>query len=232
MSAGNNVARRKAAGGAGATPEATSGGAATASVAERRRGSSSLAKLLVLLLAVAVAGGGLWFQVALSDKERVEWRGRVKQQLALLFPAKLTPSELAKFDGSDPSLPIYLGIGGEIFDVSEGKGYYAKGGGYEGFSGRDATKAYFDLCFSDECLKTAHCTNLLTDAQRKELGTWMDFYRNEPKYPFVGFVQYDGNPPAECIAAEKAAAIAAALAAESGAAQPPAEPAVEQKPNL
>lgn len=227
----SNVARRKAAAPSEASENATGASATTTTTAGRRSGSSSLGKLVLLLLLVLGVGGALWYQVALSDKERAEWRGRAKQQVARLFPIKLTPKELAKFDGSDPSLPIYLGIGGEIFDVSEGKGYYAKGGGYEGFSGRDATKAYFDLCFSDECLKTAHCLNLLTDAQRKELGTWMDFYRNEPKYPFVGFVHYDADPPAECIAAEKAAAIAAALAAESGAAAP-AEPAVEQKPNL
>jgi predicted heme/steroid binding protein len=184
------------------------GGAATQTSATGQKKSSSLLKVLLLLLLVGLVGGGLWFQVALDETERALWLGRARQQYRLLNPLWLTPAELAKYDASDPSLPIYLGIRGEIYDVSSGPGYYGKNGGYAGFSGKDATKAYFDLCFTEECLKNAHCTNLLSEAQLKELDGWVEFYRNEPKYPFVGYVKYDGNPPSECVAAEKALALA------------------------
>jgi predicted heme/steroid binding protein len=160
-------------------------------------------KLIVLLIVVALVGVAAWYQVALTDVQRVAWRGRAQQFVAQLFPKRLTPAELAFFDGSEPGRPIYLAIGGEIFDVSAAPEHYKKDGGYGGFSGRDATKAFFDLCFSDECLKTAHCTNLLSANELRELDTWADFYRKEPKYPFVGYVKYPSNPPPECVEAAK-----------------------------
>jgi predicted heme/steroid binding protein len=177
-------------------------------------------KLIVLLLIVGLVGVAAWYQVALSDVQRVAWRGRAQQLYAQLFPTRLTPAELAFFDGSEPGRPIYLGIGGEIFDVSAAPEHYKKDGGYGGFSGRDATKAFFDLCFSDECLKTAHCTNLLSPNELRELATWADFYRKEPKYPFVGYVRYPSNPPPECVEAAK-------LKEAAGATQ---EPAVKVSP--
>lgn len=39
----------------------------------------------------------------------------------------------------------------EVFDVSAGAKYYGPGGGYHGFAGRDATKAFLNLCFTEEC---------------------------------------------------------------------------------
>lgn len=168
------------------------------------------------MIVVGLAGVAAWYQVALSDAERFAWRGRAQQAYAQLFPKRLTPAELAQFDGTDASRPIYLAIGGEIFDVSAAPEHYKKDGGYGGFSGRDATKAFFDLCFSDECLKTAHCTNLLAPNELRELDTWISFYRKEPKYPFVGYVQYESNPPPECVEAaiKKAADEAAGVKVE------------------
>lgn len=58
-------------------------------------------------------------------------------------PAKDTPikvSELAKHDGSDPSLPIYVAIKGDIFDVTANKDAYGPGAGYSVFTGKDASK--------------------------------------------------------------------------------------------
>ena len=72
------------------------------------------------------------------------------------YPLTMTLRELSRYNGSDPSLPVYIGVGGQIFDVSSAPQHYGPKGGYAGFAGRDATKAFFDLCFSEECLKTAH----------------------------------------------------------------------------
>ena len=47
----------------------------------------------------------------------------------------MTKDELAAYDGTDDSKGIYLAILGQVFDVSKGKDYYAKGGGYGFFSG-------------------------------------------------------------------------------------------------
>ena len=53
--------------------------------------------------------------------------------LQICAPVQLTVEELAKYDGSDPKLPIYLAIKGTIFDVSKGKSF--------GISHRDHSQA-------------------------------------------------------------------------------------------
>lgn len=39
----------------------------------------------------------------------------------------LSPDELAKYDGSDPSLPLLICVKGIIFDVSPGRDFYGPG---------------------------------------------------------------------------------------------------------
>jgi hypothetical protein len=58
-----------------------------------------------------------------------------------------------------------------------------------GFAGRDATKAFFDLCFTEECLKTAGDLSSLSEKQLREVKSWRDFYFDELRYPFVGYVK-------------------------------------------
>ena len=53
-----------------------------------------------------------------------------------------TATELAQYDGDDPSKPVYLALMGKVFDVSAGAKYYGKGGSYAYFSGKDASRAY------------------------------------------------------------------------------------------
>ena len=43
--------------------------------------------------------------------------------------------ELAKYDGSEGSPGLYIGILGLVYDVSEGKRFYEPGGGYSFFAG-------------------------------------------------------------------------------------------------
>lgn len=47
----------------------------------------------------------------------------------------LTKDQLALFDGSRPSKPVYLALLGRIYDVSKGRKHYAPGGGYHFFAG-------------------------------------------------------------------------------------------------
>ncbi|CAA3014865.1 membrane-associated progesterone-binding 4 [Olea europaea subsp. europaea] len=47
-----------------------------------------------------------------------------------------TAEELAPYNGTDPQLPILLGILGSVFDVTKGKSHYGAGGGYNHFAGR------------------------------------------------------------------------------------------------
>jgi predicted heme/steroid binding protein len=53
---------------------------------------------------------------------------------------KFTPTELKKYDGSDPNLPIYLAYNGDVYDITPGKKFYIVGGPYHDLAGKDSTK--------------------------------------------------------------------------------------------
>ncbi|KAG0371823.1 hypothetical protein BGX24_001121 [Mortierella sp. AD032] len=111
------------------------------------------------------------------------------------FPPKeivFTPRELAKYDGSDPTKNIYLAIRGEVFDVTAGRPYYSKGGGYGFFSGKDASRAYTTGCFQTHL---THDLRGLTPAQVADIDGWANFYRNHQKYFRVGTVILDPIDP-------------------------------------
>ena len=50
-----------------------------------------------------------------------------------------TAEELKKYNGSDPTLPIYLSYEGNIYDVTAGKEFYQTGGPYHDLAGKDST---------------------------------------------------------------------------------------------
>lgn len=73
-----------------------------------------------------------------------EWRRLMKSEVSL------TDAELLKYDGSDPTLPIYLALNGTIYDVSANRATYAPGGSYHFFAGRDAARAFLTGCFQED----------------------------------------------------------------------------------
>ncbi|KAI9144305.1 cytochrome b5-like heme/steroid binding domain-containing protein, partial [Paraphysoderma sedebokerense] len=107
----------------------------------------------------------------------------------------LTPEELALYNGTDPTKPIYLAVIGDVFDVTAGKDYYGPEGGYKFFAGRDAGRAFATGCFE------SHLTNDLrglTDDQIKSIEDWRSFYHDHDKYLYVGKVVHppvDPNSP-------------------------------------
>ncbi|KAJ3100984.1 hypothetical protein HDU97_001740 [Phlyctochytrium planicorne] len=103
----------------------------------------------------------------------------------------LTAAELAQYDGSDPTKPIYLAINGKIFDVSGAPNYYGKGGGYGFFSGKDATRAY--ITGMNETTISSY-SPVRFEAQMNELNGWVEFYENHDIYFYVGRVINDPIP--------------------------------------
>lgn len=98
----------------------------------------------------------------------------------------MTPEELQRYNGSDRSLPLYLAICGEVFDVSAGRQYYdpAEGGGYAAFAGRDASRAFISGKFAED-------GDDLTGLSKSELGAvrdWLKFYQKHETYTYVGRV--------------------------------------------
>lgn len=56
-----------------------------------------------------------------------------------------------EFDGSNGK-PIYIGVMGEVFDVSEASNFYGEGGPYHLFAGRDASRSLAKSSFEEHDL--------------------------------------------------------------------------------
>lgn len=52
---------------------------------------------------------------------------------------KYTTQELKKYDGTNPSLPIYLVLDGNVYDVTPVKEFYKTGGPYHFLAGKDSS---------------------------------------------------------------------------------------------
>ncbi|KIR38705.1 hypothetical protein I307_02789 [Cryptococcus deuterogattii 99/473] len=106
---------------------------------------------------------------------------------ANLAPPKddpITPAQLAKHDGSDPSKPIYVAIKGKVFDVSSRGEMYAPGKGYNVFAGKDGSKG---LGMSSLDPKDAVADySSLNEGQMNTLNQWESFF--EKRYSIVGRV--------------------------------------------
>ncbi|PON36238.1 Cytochrome b5-like heme/steroid binding domain containing protein [Parasponia andersonii] len=90
--------------------------------------------------------------------------------------------ELALYNGTDESFPILLGVLGSVFDVTKGKSHYGKGGGYNHFAGRDASRAFVSGNFSGDGLTDS--LRGLSSTEVKSIVEWRDFYSRS--YTFVG----------------------------------------------
>ncbi|KAI1083774.1 hypothetical protein F5B20DRAFT_349685 [Whalleya microplaca] len=139
-------------------------------------------------------------------------------QSQLRGPIYLTPDELSQYDGRDETKPLYLAINGTIYDVSSNRRIYGPGGSYQFFSGADAARSYVTGCFAedrtadmrgveemylplddpevDKHFTTAELAALrekeLAEARRRVhegLLHWVNFFKNSPKYPKVGYVK-------------------------------------------
>ncbi len=65
-------------------------------------------------------------------------------------PVLLTDTQLALYNGTDESLPLYLALNGTIYDVSAGRRVYGPGGSYHVFAGKDAARGFVTGCFAED----------------------------------------------------------------------------------
>ncbi|KAJ9104550.1 hypothetical protein QFC21_002047 [Naganishia friedmannii] len=112
----------------------------------------------------------------------------VKTYRSLVTPQKaFTPAELSAFDGQDASKPVYLGIDGDVYDVTASRRIYGPLGPYHVMAGRDASRAFITGCFQ------THLTHDLRGLSSKELGAlsnWKTFFAKHAKYHKVGTVEH------------------------------------------
>nr|XP_043606776.1 membrane-associated progesterone-binding protein 4 isoform X1 [Erigeron canadensis] len=110
-------------------------------------------------------------------------------------PRLFTVEDLAIYNGTDNSLPIFLGILGSVFDVTKGKSHYGQGGGYNHFAGRDASRAFVSGNFTGDGLTDSLAE--LSSTEVKSIVEWRDFYNRT--YIYVGklvgrYYNSEGNP--------------------------------------
>lgn len=92
-------------------------------------------------------------------------------------------NELKKYDGSDISLPVLVGVNGVAYDVSSSD-LYLPGGGYNKFAGRDVTRNLAKMSFEEEDYDQPD-TSTLTPSEMETLLEWQK-ERYEAKYRRVG----------------------------------------------
>ena len=88
-----------------------------------------------------------WIVSCLLSRDMSLWDGTNGLQRGPLY---LTDLELAAYDGTDPKLPIYVGLNGSIYDVSASRTTYGPGGSYGFFAGKDAARAFLTGCFDED----------------------------------------------------------------------------------
>lgn len=148
-------------------------------------------------------------------------------------PVTLTPSQLALYNGTDTTLPLYVVVNGTIFDVSANRLIYGPGGNYNFFAGRDATRAFVTGCFKEDLtpdmrgvetmfVPVEDVEETLTSGQIKirrdkelreakakvesAVKRWVAFFRNHKTYFEAGKVvggEVTGEPWPLCESAQK-----------------------------
>mmetsp|Transcript_25268 Transcript_25268/g.30553 ORF Transcript_25268/g.30553 Transcript_25268/m.30553 type:complete len:291 (-) Transcript_25268:83-955(-) len=107
-------------------------------------------------------------------------------------PRNFTLSQLRKFDGTkdektNECKPLYLSLGGIVFDVSLGSDFYGPGGPYAIFAGRECGVALAKMSFDEKDLDdvTGALENL-SYADRMELEGWVEKFTYYRPYDVVG----------------------------------------------
>ena len=105
-------------------------------------------------------------------------------------PRDFTISQLRDFDGSKDQ-PIYVGLKGEVFDVSSAADFYGPGQSYSCFAGREASRAMARLSFEEDDLSSTKLEDL-GPFERNTLEDWYQKFKYYKSYPVVGRIT---SPP-------------------------------------
>eukprot|EP00184_Porphyridium_aerugineum_P002711 CAMPEP_0184697378 /NCGR_PEP_ID=MMETSP0313-20130426/4351_1 /TAXON_ID=2792 /ORGANISM="Porphyridium aerugineum, Strain SAG 1380-2" /LENGTH=532 /DNA_ID=CAMNT_0027156163 /DNA_START=47 /DNA_END=1645 /DNA_ORIENTATION=- len=103
------------------------------------------------------------------------------------LPQKFTRAELSKYDGTDLSLPLLLGINGRVYDVTRGKKHYRKGESYNCMTGKDSTSAFVLGIYTQGGVIHAwgpEDVAKLSPEKKADLDYWVNFFDKE--YDMVG----------------------------------------------
>lgn len=95
-----------------------------------------VALIIAIVVAVAASISFLSYKAYLAKA--------TSEQVAALTSSgktlrKFTVEELKKYNGTNPELPIYLVLDGNVYDVTKGKEFYIPGGPYHYLAGKDSS---------------------------------------------------------------------------------------------
>ena len=96
-------------------------------------------KLKIYFILLAIFVGiiiGVFYQVNISGVKASSIKNKTIQSNSKIF----TLQELGNFNGTDPNLPIYLVLNGNVYDVTKGKEFYQIGGAYHYLAGKDSSQ--------------------------------------------------------------------------------------------
>ena len=111
-----------------------------------------------------------------------------------------TTKQLRHFDGkvdekTDEPKPVYLSVGGTVFDVSKGRDFYGPGGPYEMFAGRECGAALATMSFDESLLDDLSACDTLGVGDKAELENWLEKFEHYRCYPIMGKLVPDSKLP-------------------------------------
>lgn len=173
-------------------------------LSEKSSGAQTFFKVYYILMPVAVViiAGLLTFAATRQDpKEASKALHTVTNKRTTQTAKKevlLSAEELAKHDGTDPNIPVYIAILGRVYDVEKGRRHYEVGSGYNVFAGRDSTPSFVTGKFVRE--EATDDVKGLSPEEMMGVKEWLDFYRKD--YSYVGklighYYDNEGNPTEE-----------------------------------
>ena len=109
-------------------------------------------------------------------------------------PRDFTVEQLREFDGTNDKA-IYIGLKGEVFDVSAAANFYGVGQSYSCFAGREASRAMARLSFEEEDLGSLKIDDL-GPFEKSSLDDWYQKFKYFKCYPVVGRVSQPPEPKA------------------------------------
>ncbi|KAJ2019778.1 hypothetical protein GGI01_002269 [Coemansia sp. RSA 376] len=144
-----------------------------------------VARIAITMLGLSICMSYLITETAFwgHSSKWTNWRNYIPRQKRVF-----TQLELAKHDGSNPSLPLLLAIEGDVYDVSSGWGFYGPGSSYHLFAGHDASRAFGTNCLSRKDHVT-HDTRGLSEKELAGIKGWHRYFDNHQKYVKLGVVQ-------------------------------------------
>lgn len=159
-------------------------------VEELKQGKSSAITITGLTIVL-----GLWFaylimhQLFSSPPKKVESEEEKKEEPIVL--RDFTIDQLKEYTGANGK-PIYVGLCGDVFDVSAASNYYGPSGWYNCFAGRNASRAMAKYCFDEVELNNPK-TDDLGPFERSMLQDWYNKFKYYKCYPVVGKLSYPPN---------------------------------------